>query len=45
LLVLRIVDGQRTEQHPLDLAQRRRPRLDVVSPAERGLAQFFAQDH
>ena len=38
LLELRIVDGQRPQQHPLDFGQRRRPRLNVVAPAQRGLA-------
>ena len=43
LLVVGIVDGQRSQQHPLHLGQGRGAHLDVVPPLERGLAQFLAQ--
>jgi hypothetical protein len=41
---LGVVDGQGAEQDALDLGERGGPSLDVVAAAERGLAQFFAQN-
>ena len=43
-LVFRVGDGQSSEQHPLHFAERSGARLDAVATAERGLAQFLAQD-
>ena len=43
LLMLRIGNGQRPQQHPLHFRQRRRPALHALPSLQRRLPQFFPQ--